>query len=446
MSPLSLTADLKLEAQRLGFSLSGACPAVQPPGLHHLYDWLAAGYHGQMHYLPDRREAYEHPEHVLDGARSLLVLATSYRSVEPAACAPGAGRVSRYAWGADYHLPLRERLNQLADFLTSLVPTAKVRGVVDTAPLLEGEFAQLAGLGWIGKNTLVLNKQAGSWFFLAALLTDVELAYDEPHAAEHCGTCRACLDACPTGAFVEPYVLDSRRCISYLTIELKSAIPPELRSGLGDFVFGCDICQDVCPWNQRVAPDAEAGFAPRDGSNPIELAALFDLDEAAFRARFKSTPLWRPRRRGILRNAAIVLGNQRHASSLSALIKGLHDAEPLVRGACAWALGQIGGDARRAALKERRAAEADLEVQSEIDAALAASCHTIGMSISPDQIALTPNPETASRGDSREETGKPWNAVLEEALATFEQEAATNGRKWRKRVRCHAFGWDCWAQ
>ncbi len=174
--------------------------------------------------------------------------------MNPPRAAPGIGRVSRYAWGTDYHESLRERLNQLADFLTSRVPTAKVRGVVDTAPLLEGEFAQLAGLGWIGKNTLLLNKQAGSWFFLAALLTDVELAYDEPHAAEHCGTCRACLDACPTDAFVEPYVLDSRKCISYLTIELKSAIPVELRSGLGDWLFGCDICQDVCPWNHRVAP------------------------------------------------------------------------------------------------------------------------------------------------------------------------------------------------
>jgi len=361
---------LKLEAQRLGFSFSGACPAVQPPGLQHLYDWLAAGYHGQMHYLPDRREAYAHPGHVLEGVRSLLVLATNYRSVEPAPSAPGAGRVSRYAWGTDYHHTLRERLNQLADFLTHRVPTAKVRGVVDTAPLLEGEFAQLAGLGWIGKNTLLLNKHAGSWFFLAVLLTDVELDYDEPHATEHCGSCRACLDACPTDAFVAPYVLDSRKCISYLTIELKSAIPAELRSGLGDWVFGCDICQDVCPWNQRGAPEREVGFAPREGSNPLDLAELFDLGEAAFRARFKHTPLWRPRRRGILRNAALVLGNQRHAASVPALIKGLHDAEPLVRGACAWALGQISGPAARAALEMQRALEVDAEVLSEIDAAL----------------------------------------------------------------------------
>ncbi len=369
MSSFSLTAELKLEAQRLGFSLVGACPAVQPPGLHHLYDWLDAGYHGQMHYLPDRREAYVHPRHVLDGARSLLVLATSYRGVEPAPCPAGSGRVASYAWGTDYHVTLRERLNQLADFLTGHEPTAKVRGVVDTAPLLEGEFAQLAGLGWIGKNTLLLNKQAGSWFFLAALLTDIELEYDEPHAADHCGTCRACLDACPTGAFVEPYVLDSRKCISYLTIELKDAIPVELRSGLGDWIFGCDICQDVCPWNQRVAPATDTSFAPREGSNPLDLVALFEMDEAAFRTRFKHTPLWRPKRRGILRNAALVLGNQRQASSVPALVKGLHDAEPLVRGACAWALGQIGGLEARAALAARRAVEPDVEVQSEIDVA-----------------------------------------------------------------------------
>ncbi len=244
------------------------------------------------------------------------------------------------------------------------------RGVVDTAPLLEREFAQLAGLGWIGKNSLLLNRQWGSWFFLAALLTDVELSYHADSEVDHCGTCTACLEACPTDAFVQPYVLDARRCISYLTIELKEAIPADLRPGLGDWLFGCDECQDVCPWNGRVPATVERSFRPRADSDPVELAWLFDLDDQRFRTWFRDTPLWRPRRRGILRNAAIVLGNQRCVAALPALIKGLQDDEPLVRGACAWALGQCGVPPAIAALRDRQAAEPHEEVQQEIAAAV----------------------------------------------------------------------------
>jgi epoxyqueuosine reductase len=381
LNPQSLTAQLKEEARRLGFSLAGACPAVTPAGLHHFHDWLAAGYHGEMQYLADRAKAYEHPRSVLEGARSLLVLAFNYRTSEPAAAGAGQGRVSRYAWGGDYHELIRARLNRLADRLRELAPGASARGVVDTAPLLEGEFAQLAGLGWIGKNTLLLNKQAGSWFFLAALLTDLELAYDAPHATDHCGSCRACLDACPTDAFVAPYVLDSRKCISYLTIELRSSIPPELRAGVGDWLLGCDICQDVCPWNHRAPQSDEPELQPAPYMNPVELAQLFSLDENAFRQRFRHTPLWRPKRRGILRNAAIVLGNQRLAEALPALLVGLNDVEPLVRAACAWALGRyreghnqsaIGCSSATeatAALSARRLVETDAEVLAEIELA-----------------------------------------------------------------------------
>ena len=231
MDPAQLTRQIKHQAADLGFSLSGVCPAAPPPGAAARLDaWLAAGYAGQMHYLADRRDAYANPNRVLDGVRSIVMLAMNYRSVDPVAPAPGQGRVSRYAWGdADYHDLIHDRLHALADNLRELAPAARVRGVVDTAPLLEREFAQLAGLGWVGKNTLLLNRANGSYFFLAALLTDLELAYDEPHATDHCGTCRACLDACPTGAFPQPYVLDATRCISYLTIELRDAIPNELR-------------------------------------------------------------------------------------------------------------------------------------------------------------------------------------------------------------------------
>ena len=201
--------------------MAGVCPAAAPAGIDRFQEWLAAGYAGQMHYLPDRAAAYEHPRHVLEGARSIVMLAMVYRTAEPSEPPPGSGRISRYAWGSDYHDLIRGRLNELADFLQRESPAAKARGVVDTAPLFEREFAELSGLGWVGKNTLLLNRQLGSWFFLAALLTDLELEYDAPQATDHCGTCRACLDACPTGAFVAPYLLDARRCISYLTIELR---------------------------------------------------------------------------------------------------------------------------------------------------------------------------------------------------------------------------------
>jgi len=370
MDARNLSAELKTEARRLGFSLAGICPAVTPDGIDRFGEWLAAGYAGTMHYLANRAEAYSHPRHVLDGVRSLLVLAFPYRTAEPAPSQPGHGRVARYAWGEDYHDVVRARLRMLEAFFLERAPDAAVRTVVDTAPLLEREFAQLAGLGWIGKNTLLLNKQAGSWFFLAALLTDLELPPDEPHAADHCGTCRACLDACPTDAFVAPYVLDARKCISYLTIELRDSIPRELRPGTGDWVFGCDVCQDVCPWNHKPLATAEPALQPIEGSTTLELIGLFELDDAAFRARFRETPLWRSKRRGLLRNAAIVLGNQRVPQAVSALVRGLNDDEPLVRGACAWALGQYDELAASEALTRRLQVEGDAATRDEIASAL----------------------------------------------------------------------------
>lgn len=340
-SATPLTARLKQEAARLGFGLAGVTPAVAPTGFTRLREWLAAGYGGTMNYLTEREAAYAHPSHVLEGARSIVVLTMNYRTAEPTPIEVGQGRISRYAWGNDYHDLIHDRLHALADYVRAQAPGAKVRGVVDTAPLLEREFAQLAGLGWIGKNTLLLNKQHGSYFFLAALLTDLTLDYDGEHETDHCGTCTACLDACPTQAFVAPYVLDARRCISYTTIELRDEIPTELRAGHGDWVFGCDVCQDVCPWNRKAPITAEPTFAPQPTSHPLDLIELFDLDDAEFRRRFRDTPLWRSKRRGILRNAAIVLGNQRATAAIAALTRGATDSEPLIREACEWALAKI---------------------------------------------------------------------------------------------------------
>jgi epoxyqueuosine reductase len=375
MTDHELTEALRSEAARLGFSHAGACDAIEPPGLGRLKEWLQAGYAGQMQYLADRLEAYCHPSHVLDGARSLLVLATDYRNVEPCRGDDGQGSISRYAWGLDYHDVLRKRLNLLADFHRSLRPEAQVRGVVDTAPLMEREFAVLAGLGWIGKNTLLLTRERGSWLFLSVLLTTEKLEYDVPFAANHCGTCRACIDACPTGALVRPYVLDSRRCISYLTIELRELPPPELRQASGQWLFGCDVCQDVCPWNRgrnQESSDAKTNqeFRPINAETSLGLAKLFGLDDESFRARFRKTPLWRAKRRGVLRNAAIILGNRRPPGAAEALLQGLGDPEPLVRAACAWALGQFGDASYSTPLRHRLDLEDDPDVCDEIRRAI----------------------------------------------------------------------------
>ena len=339
-SPDELTSALKAEARRLGFALAGATPAVTPPRIGQFQKWLADGFAGPMDYLAKSAGAREHPRHVLPEVRSLLMLAVDMRTAAPTAPAAGQGAVARYAWGADYHHTLRERLRALADFHRRLTPEAAVRGVVDTAPLLEREFAQLAGLGWIGKNTMLVNSRLGSWLVLAALLTSETLAYDPPAEASPCGTCRRCLDACPTGALVEAYRLDARKCLSYLTIESREAIPPEFREALGRRLFGCDACQEACPWNQvaGATADSPVDSAGVTQSGSVELAELFLLDEAEFRRRFRGTALARARRGGLLRNAAIALGNRPCASARAALEHGAADADPLVREACQWAL------------------------------------------------------------------------------------------------------------
>lgn len=367
-----LEDDLREAARRVGFDLVGIAPAVTPAGFHDFLDWLDAGYAGAMQYLPNRREAYEHPRHVLETVRSVVMLGLNYRTAEPADPAAGEGRVSRYAWGdGDYHNVIRERLRSLGDWLHDRVPGCRTRGVVDTAPLLERDFARRAGLGWFGKNTMLIDKRAGSWFFLAGLLTDVPLEPDEPHHASHCGTCTRCLDACPTDAFPSPHVLDATRCISYLTIELRDALPPvELREGMGDWLFGCDVCQDVCPWNRRAPISTEPAFQPSPERGVESAIELLSLDDETFRARFRHTPLWRPGRAGLLRNACLVLGNTGDRSFVPVLTTALDDSEPLVRAAAAWALGRLGGDDSRVELGRRRQIETEGVVLNEIDRAL----------------------------------------------------------------------------
>jgi epoxyqueuosine reductase len=367
----SLAGAVKQEALRLGFDLVGITPAVSPTGFTDFRDWLQKGYGGEMSYLSRREEAYSHPSHVMPAVRSIIMLASNYRNEDPAPAGPLEGRVSRYAWNdGDYHTVLRERLASLADFLHRQCPGCRTRSVVDTAPLLERDFARAAGLGWFGKNTMLINKRQGSWLFLAGLLTDVELEPDAPHQTAHCGTCTRCLDACPTQAFPEPYVLDARKCIAYLTIELDGSIPTELRDGIGEWVFGCDICQDVCPWNNKAPVKDDACFRPRSDLDPAELVPFLQIDEAEFKERYGKTALARTGRSGMARNAAIVLGNRRDERAVPALGQSLSDADPVVRGAAAWALGAIGGAQSTEVLKSRIAVDESPTVQEEIGQAL----------------------------------------------------------------------------
>ncbi|WP_339728841.1 tRNA epoxyqueuosine(34) reductase QueG [uncultured Gimesia sp.] len=364
---------IKQMAQEVGFDLTGLAPAVTPAGYHGFLDWLNQGYAGEMDYLERRKDAYEHPRYVMSSVRSVLMLTLNYRTEEPPSLSGTEARVSRYAWGTtDYHKVIRKKLKQLSRRIHEQFPDCETRGVVDTAPLLERDFAQLAGLGWIGKNTLLLNKTEGSWFFLAGLLLSDELEYDAPQETSHCGTCTRCLDACPTDAFVEAGTLDARKCISYLTIELRDQpIPAELRPGMQDWMFGCDVCQDVCPWNRKAPVSGEPSFQPVESFSPVDACELLTLDEGAFQARFQSTPMSRARRAGLLRNAAIVLGNRGNAAAVPGLQAVLTDSEPLIRGAAAWALGQLGGAEVVASLEQRLAVESEAEVVHELECAIA---------------------------------------------------------------------------
>lgn len=367
-----LSRRIKLAVADAGFELCGIAPAVSPGGLARLDDWLAHGFAGEMGYIARRREAYTHPQHVQRGVRSLIVCAMNYRGADPLPCGAGEGRVARYAWsGADYHDFLKVRLQQVAAVLHGLIPRVKTRAVVDTAPLLERDFARLAGLGWFGKNTMLIHKRLGSRLLLGAILTDAELNFDQPHETTHCGTCTLCLEACPTDAFPDPGVLDARKCISYLTIELRGPVPTELRRGMGNWLFGCDVCQDVCPWNHKPPKTAAAEFLPRSDLDPARAAEILSLTAAEFHSRFDGSPLDRPGHEGVRRNAAIVLGNTGGEAAVPILARYLDDPSPVVRGAVAWALGAIGHETIGVILRDRLAIEPDEMVRTELRAALA---------------------------------------------------------------------------
>jgi epoxyqueuosine reductase len=333
---LALTGAVKARARELGFDRVAVGPATPPPHGAAFDAWLDAGHAGTMTYLARGRDDRLDPTRLLDGAQSIIAVALSYK---PAADDPSWAGVAAYARGRDYHDVMRERLATLADFVRQAAgPETTTRAAVDTSAVLERDLAARAGLGWIGKNTNLLAPDLGSLFFIGIVLTTAALLFDET-LPDRCGTCTACLDACPTQAFLRPYVLDARRCISYLTIEHRGDVDASLREGVGEWMFGCDVCQDVCPWNTKASPSREPAFAP---GAPLESpAALLALTPAAFRARFRGSAMTRAKRAGLLRNAALVLGNRRDPAAVPALTRALDDAEATVREAAAWALERI---------------------------------------------------------------------------------------------------------
>jgi epoxyqueuosine reductase len=310
----NLTQRIKNQALALNFDLVGITP-LTPSDYGDFYErWLAQGYAGDMTYLarPDAIARRRDPRRILPRACSAVVVALNYYQGPVKMLRDGKrGRVSRYAWGDDYHELMWARLDELAAFVEGAAgrPVAQ-RRYVDTGPLLERELAVRAGLGWFGKNTMLINPHFGSWLFLGVLLLDLELAYDAPFEADRCGTCDRCLQACPTRCILPDRTLDASRCISYLTIELKRAdIPAELRPQVGDWVFGCDVCQEVCPWNRFAPRTTEPAFDPRPGLPRPELSELLNMDDEAFRRRFRGSPIKRAKRQGLQRNAAVVLEN-----------------------------------------------------------------------------------------------------------------------------------------
>ncbi len=345
---MSLTERIHACARGLGFDLVGIAPARPTPYLDAYHAWLAHGYHGEMGYMAraDRVARRADPAKILPGVRTIICVALNYYPGDLPAevkADPARGLISNYAWGTDYHALMTPRLEELAAFVRAETGAqAATRVYVDTGPVLERAYAAAASLGFIGKNTCLIHPQFGSWLFLGEILLNVDVGRDDVPPYGGCGTCTRCLAACPTGALVAPYVLDARRCISYLTIELKGAIPPDLRPLLGNRIYGCDVCQAVCPWQRFARPTREAAFraADPDHAAPL-LLELIALDEEGFRRCYAGSPIARIGRGRFLRNVVVALGNWGDGRAIPALKRALTDADPLVREHAAWVLERI---------------------------------------------------------------------------------------------------------
>ncbi len=368
----ALKARLKEQAVREGFDLVGVTTPDPLPHFDVYQNWMRAGHHGEMDYLASERalERRQDPRQIMPRCRSIVVLASS--CLTEAATHPGP-RVAAYALGDDYHDVFLERMARLASWIEAETGRAiEHRSYTDTGALLERELAQRAGLGWIGKNTCLIHPRKGSYLLIAEMLLDLDLPPDEPFLHDRCGTCRRCIDACPTGCILPNRTLDARRCISYLTIEKKGPIPRELRTSIGDWVFGCDICQQVCPWNKHFAhPTEDTAFQPRSFLEPPDLQTFLELQPDTYEAMMQRSPLKRAKRHGLVRNAAVVAGNGAEKRCVPALVRMMRDDEQaVVRSHAAWALGRIGGEHAEQALREAQTLENDGEVLEEIRLAL----------------------------------------------------------------------------
>lgn len=370
--------DLQAEAERLGFTLSGVTRPDPPPHYPIFERWLEEGRQASMGYLESGRgrEARRDPKRILLESRSIIAVGMRYsdpRSIPDGPAGEVTGRVAAYAWGDDYHDLFPPRLRLLQEQIEAATGKHFVSKIyTDTGPILERDLAQRAGLGWAGKNTCLIAPRQGSYFLLGELFTEAEIEPNLPFTADLCGSCRRCIEACPTGCILPDRTIDSGRCISYLTIENKGAIPEELREKTGDWIFGCDICQMVCPWNLRFS-DLSAGgeFHPRLTVQRPVLREELRLTPQEFNRKFKGSPVLRAKRRGYLRNVAVALGNQGDPTTVPDLARALaEEAEPLVRGHAAWALGKIGTQKAREALERSSKREEESSVLSEVGRAL----------------------------------------------------------------------------
>ncbi len=335
-----LKQQLVARAYELGFDSCRIARAGRPRHAAEFQGWLREGAAGEMQWLQRGEAKRSDPQQVLAGARSVVVLALNYWQGDTPAPTNGVrhGRIARYAWGDDYHDVMLQKLRALDELLLARGGSQKC--YVDTGPVLERDFAAEAGTGWHGKSTMLLNAQLGTWFFLGEILTTLELAPD-PSQPARCGSCTRCIVACPTGAITEPHRIDARRCISYLTIELKGSIPVELRPAIGDRIYGCDTCLDVCPWNRFAVVSREAAFAARPATAALQLRDYLALTEEQFRALFRGSPVKRIKRRGLLRNVCVALGNVGTPDDIPALERAAVDPEPLIAEHARWALQQL---------------------------------------------------------------------------------------------------------
>jgi epoxyqueuosine reductase len=355
------------EALKLGFEGFGVAPPDVGESGEWFQQWLAQNYDGEMQYIKRGEAKRLDLDLVLPGVKSVICLSTSYftapRTLEYLE-EPDTGDISNYALNLDYHDLIQPRLRELEAYLAEVFPGCQTKGYVDTGPILEKPLAAKAGLGWIGKHTNLLTEGVGSYYFLSEILVDVALPISEA-AQDHCGTCTACIDICPTGAIVAPYVLDARKCISYLTIELKGAIPHEFRKAIGNRIYGCDDCQIVCPWNSYAVATEEPAFQEREGVK--ELINLMELDDEGFRSRFRKSPVKRIKRRGLLRNVAVALGNSGQMEAVPVLTEALSDPEPLIRSHAVWALGELLGKEVFEAVEACLLEETDALVLKEVE-------------------------------------------------------------------------------